>query len=108
GVGEDRALHFDGRNIFAAADDDVLLAVDDVDVSLLIPDSHVAGVQPAARHHSGGGFRLLIITVHHQVAANHNFADRLHVARNIVHLAVHHANLAARNRPPGVCQVTQA
>ena len=30
GVGEDGFFHFDGRNIFAAADDDVFLAIDDV------------------------------------------------------------------------------
>ena len=44
-IARNGALDFDGGNIFAARNDDLLLAVDDVQVAVLIPHSHVAGVE---------------------------------------------------------------
>src|SRR3954447_17610492 len=60
----DGALDFDGRNVLAAGDDDVLLAVDDVYARLLVPYGHVAAVQPAVGHHVGRGLRFLVVAVH--------------------------------------------
>src|ERR1044072_4366650 len=37
-------------DVVAAADDQVLLAVDDVEVAVLVDAGHVAGVEPAAAH----------------------------------------------------------
>ncbi len=45
-LAEDR-LHFRGINILAAADDHVLEAADNVEISFLIHAGHVAGVEPA-------------------------------------------------------------
>src|SRR5450432_4019237 len=69
-VSGNRALHFDGRDILAAADDDVFLAVDDLDVVFLVPNAHVAGVKPAVRHDGFSGVRLLVIAVHDVVTAH--------------------------------------
>ena len=108
GVGGDGALHFDGGNVFAAGDDDVLLAVHDVDVVLFVPHGHVAGVQPAVGHDGGGGLRLLVVAVHDVVAAHDDLAEGLHVARHVVHLQIHHAHFAAGQRPAGHGAVAQA
>ena len=95
----DRFLHFDRRNVFATADDDVLLAVHDVDIAFSIPDRHVARVEPVIRHHRAGGFRLPVIAVHHVIAEDHDFSDRIHIARHIAHLRIDDAHFHARNRP---------
>src|SRR5262249_58239649 len=94
-------LDFDGGNVLSARDDDVLLAVDDVDVAVFVPDRHVAGVQPAIGHHLGGGLGLPVVALHDVVAAHDDFADLVHVARDILHVGgVYHSNLAAGDRPP--------
>ena len=46
GVLEERGLDLDGVDVLAAADDDVLRAVDDVDVALVVDARDVPGVQP--------------------------------------------------------------
>ncbi len=96
---EDGLLHLNRRDIFAAADDDVLFPVDDVHVIFVVPDRHVAGVQPAIDDRAAGRFRLLVIAVHHVIAANNNLADTLHIARHISPLRIHHANFVADDRP---------
>src|SRR5690349_20593956 len=100
-MGRDSALHFDGRDILTAADDDVLFAVDDVDVVLLVPNRHVAGVQPLAAHYGGGSLRLVKVPIHDVVAAYDDFADALHVARNVIQLEVDNPYLAAGKGPAG-------
>src|SRR5260370_13250952 len=101
GVRGGGALDFDGGNILAAGNDDVLLAVDDVDVVLFVPHGHVAGAQPAVSHHVGGGLGFTEVTVHDVVAAHHDLADGLHVARDVFHLQVHHPDFAAGQGPAG-------
>src|SRR5207248_1937201 len=83
----------------AAADDDVLFAVDDVDVVLAIPDGHVAGVQPVTAHHGASGFGFLEVTVHDVVTADDDLADGFHVAGHVAHFQIDHADFAARKRP---------
>src|SRR6266581_7523509 len=55
GVARDRLLDLDGRDVLAARDDDVLLAVAQRDVAVGVHDGHVAGVEPAAAEGLGGG-----------------------------------------------------
>src|SRR5262249_2187733 len=42
----DRLLDLDRRNILAARDDDILLAVAQLDIAVGVPDAQVAGVEP--------------------------------------------------------------
>jgi hypothetical protein len=53
GMRVDLAFDLDRRDVLAAADDDVLLAVDDVEVSVLVKVAEVARAEPAI-----GGERL--------------------------------------------------
>jgi len=41
-------LHFDGRDVLAGRDDDVLRAVLELDIAVLMDDAQVAGMEPAA------------------------------------------------------------
>lgn len=69
-MAEERMLDFDGRDIFAAADDDVFLAVDDAEGFFGRPDGHVAGVQPAVDDGFAGELGGAIVAVHDLVAAD--------------------------------------
>src|SRR6476469_6712903 len=62
-------------DVVAAADDQVLLAVDDVEVALLVDAGHVAGVEPTAAHRLLGGVGALPVALHDVVAADHDLTD---------------------------------
>ena len=47
GVGFDGVLDFLGGDVFAAASNDVFLAVDEIEEAVVVEASHVAGVEPA-------------------------------------------------------------
>src|SRR5881396_3145536 len=94
GVARDRLLDLDGRDVFAARDDDVLLAVAQLDVAVGVHDRHVAGVEPAAAKGFGGGGRIVEVTGHDVVAAHHHLSQRLTVGRHVAHLLVDDAELA--------------
>ena len=57
-------------------------------------DRGVAGVKPAVAHDGGGGLGIVVIALHHDVAARDDLAERGAVARNLAAFRVHHAQLA--------------
>src|SRR5690349_3542103 len=95
----DGLLDFDRRNILAAADDDVFLAIDDVDVILLVPDRHVTGMKPAVGENRFRSLGLVVVAVHDVVAAGYNFSNGLTVTRYVPHLRVDHADFGAQQWP---------
>src|ERR1700737_3543126 len=101
GMSEDGFLHLEGGNIFAAANDDVFFAIDDVDVVFGVPDGHVSGAQPAVAEDGAGGFGFVVVSVHHVVAADGDLAHGFEIAGDVAHFGVHHPHLAAHNRPAG-------
>ena len=80
GVPGHALLDLDGRDVLAARDDDVLLAVAQLDVAVGVPDPDVARVEPAAAEGLGGRLRLLVVALGHVVADHHHLAQRLAVA----------------------------
>src|ERR1700709_525228 len=62
-------------DVVAAADDQVLLAIYDVEVALLVALRHVPRVEPAAAHRLRGGVGALPVALHDVVAADHDLAD---------------------------------
>src|SRR5579875_2864906 len=62
-------------DVVAAADDELLLAVDDEEVAVLVDPAHVAGVQPAVDDGLRRGLRPLPVAAHHVVALDHDLAD---------------------------------
>ena len=95
------ALNFRRGHVFAAAQNHVLGAIDNENVTFLIDCGQVAGVKPAVANGGGGGFRLTPVTFHHHVAAHHDFANLLAVGRHVAPIDIDHANFAARQSVAG-------
>ena len=84
-------LDLDGRDVLAARNDDVLGAVLDLDVAVRLHDGEVAGVVPAAAEGVCGCVRVLEVTLHHEVAAEHDLAHGFTVPGHRLHgIGVHH------------------
>src|ERR1700677_5382595 len=62
-------------HVVAAADDQVLLPVDDVEVAAGVDPGQVAGVEPAVADRLGGGLRALPVALHHVRPADDDLAD---------------------------------
>ena len=83
-MAEDGVLHLDGRHVLTAGNDDVLLAIADGDVVVIVEDATITGVEPfdtvrvVARRMNGirGRFRLIPVTLHDHVAASEHLALR--------------------------------
>ena len=88
-------LDVERRNIFSAAHDDVFLAVDDADVSVLLDHGHVAGVKPAAPQGFRSGFGLAPVASHDAVTAGDDFSHGDAVARDIVVCVIDDAQFGA-------------
>src|SRR5690606_23518027 len=78
----EHALDLDGGDVFATGDDDVLEAVLDLHVTVLVPHTQVAGMEPAALEGFGGGGRVLQIALHNGVATHEDLAAGLAVLRH--------------------------
>ena len=88
-----RVLHLDRRDVLAAADDDVLLAVAELDVAVGMHDAEVARVEPAARERLRGRLGIAEVALHHVVAAHHDLADRRAVGGHVAQLVVDDAQV---------------
>ncbi len=97
----EHAFDFDGRDVFAAGNNQVFFAVYDFDHAFGVHRSHIAGVKPSVNDHCVGGFRLKPVTFHDHVAAGDDFADGLIVRRNVVARFIHHASFNAQHRVAG-------
>ena len=84
-------------HVVAAADDQLLLAVDDEEVAVLVDLGHVAGLEPAVL--VDGLLRLLLalpVALHHVVALDGDLADLALV--DLVAVVVDHLHLDALDR----------
>ncbi|MOA09814.1 hypothetical protein D3C78_1296680 [compost metagenome] len=72
----DGTFHFAGINVFPAADDHVLEAIDNVEIARIIHVGAIAGVHPAAAQGLGSFFRLVPVAEHNVRPAHHHFAHR--------------------------------
>src|SRR5258708_2520518 len=64
-----------GVHVQPAADDHVLLAVDDIEVAVGVHAADVAGVQPAVANRLGGDVRHPVVALHDIGATNADFAE---------------------------------
>ena len=97
-VAVEAVLNFNGRNVFAAGNDDVLGAVFELQVVVGVHHAEVAGVKPPARKGARGGFRVFQVALHHDVAAEHRLADFRAVARGRPHAVVRAQHIQAFQR----------
>src|SRR5690606_24289318 len=76
-VAVEHTFDLDGGNVLATGDDDVLEAVLDLHVTILMPHAQVAGMEPATFEGFGGGARVLQVALHHGIAAHEDLTDGL-------------------------------
>jgi len=62
-------------NVESAGDDDVLLAVNDVEKTILIHPRHIPGIEPAIAQGLRGLLRLVPVAEHHLRTGYDQFAD---------------------------------
>src|SRR5689334_16035326 len=74
GMAEDDVLDLDRRNVLAAGDDHVLLAVADRQVALVVDGAAVAGVEPAALQRLRRLLRLLPVALEDDVGTGEHLA----------------------------------
>src|SRR6476659_270574 len=67
-VSQKHAFDFDRRNIFAAADDDVLYAVANLDVTIRMHYRGIAGMKPSTAQCLLCRYRVVVIAGHDDVA----------------------------------------
>ena len=91
---EHHPFDLDRRDVLAAALDDVLDPVADLDVAVRVNDGRVAGMKPAAANGLGRRLGVVEIALHHDVAARDDLADRLAVGRNLAAVVADHAHFA--------------
>ena len=97
-VSQKHAFDFDRRNVLAAADDDVLYAVANLDVTIRMHDRGVAGMKPSAAESLLGRYRVVVIAGHDHIAARDDFTLSNTIVRHVVALRVHYAQLARCNQ----------
>ena len=76
----DHILDLARIDVEATGDDHVLLAINQMQIAVLVEPADVPGVQPTIAEHLGGFLRPLPISFHHKCPANADFA-RLPIAR---------------------------
>ena len=68
-------FNLNGVNVFAAAYDNILFAVNQGDKSILVFYSHIAGIEPVAFKDFVGSIGIFIIAFHNAGALNAELAD---------------------------------
>ena len=97
-----RVLDFRRKDVEAAGDDHVLLAVDDVEKAVLVALADVAGVVPAIHRRFGARVRQFKIAAADNAAATDDFADLAH-GQNIA-VIVHQLDAHRIGRLPATCK----
>src|SRR5206468_4808753 len=97
-MAKQHAFDFHRRDVLAAADDDVFHAVANFNVSVGMHHGAIAGMKPSVADDLRGGFGILIVTFHDNIAANNDLAYRFTIVRNFDTFRVHDLQLAGCNQ----------
>jgi hypothetical protein len=97
---EKNHLNFHRRDVFSAADDDVLGSIDDNKVSIWIDRSEVSRVEPAIPNDRLSCLRVFPVPLHHDVAAYYDLTDRASVPGDILSVIVDYPKIHAHDRKP--------
>ena len=96
----EHAFDFDRGNVLAARDNQVFLAIDDLDHSFAVDRRHIARVEPAIDDDGAGRLLLAPVAGHHHVAARDDFADALAIGFDVLSILVHDAQSTPSIRYP--------
>src|SRR5579863_2917604 len=88
------SFHLDARDVLSPADDDVLETIADLDVAIRMDDCGVTGMKPATLECLFRGLRVVVVPLHHDVAANHDLTAHRSIGGNLRSRLVDDANLA--------------
>ncbi|VTR67498.1 conserved hypothetical protein [Desulfosarcina cetonica] len=87
-------FHLDGGDVFPAADDDVFLAVHDLDVVVRVHHRQITAVEPTTGKGRLGGLGVVVVAQHDVVAAHDDLPHGLAVPRHRLHgLRVDHIHV---------------
>src|SRR5262245_34062779 len=64
GMAQQDAFDFDRGDVLAAADDDILEAIADLDVAVRMHHCSVSSVEPSVANHLGRGFGIFVVAMH--------------------------------------------
>src|SRR5579875_481046 len=85
-VTQENALNLDRGDVLSATDDHVLEAVANFDIAIGMDNRRIAAMKPPSLKGTCGSFLIVVIALHHDIAACYNFADSLSVVRNLIAL----------------------
>src|ERR1700738_4287389 len=95
-------LDLEGGYGLAASPDDVLDAIEEVEVAIGVDSSNVAGVKPAVAHRLDGGLRVAPVVLEHPVWLERASDDTAWNARGqLTVVGVEDANVVHRMDPSG-------
>ncbi len=77
-------FHLDAGNVLSTRNDDVLAAVLDLDIAIKIDHGEVTPVKPATMKRLGSVLGAAQRPLHHDVAAEHDLAQRLSIVRHLL------------------------
>ena len=97
-MGVEHLLDLARIDVVAAADDEILLAVDDEQEAVLVDVAEVAGAHPAAGEGRLGGLGIVVVALHHVDAADHHLADVVAAGRQDAILLVPDLDVHAPDR----------
>src|SRR5579875_870070 len=87
-VTQENALNLDRGDVLSATDDHVLEAVANFDIAIGMDNRRIAAMKPPSLKGTCGSFLIVVIALHHDIAACYNFADSLSVVRNLIALCI--------------------
>src|SRR5687767_5927527 len=93
-MAHENAFDLDGGDVFAARDDHILEPIANLHIPVRMDHRGVTAVEPAVADRVRGCLGVVVVTLHDDVAANHDFAQRLSVARYFAAVIVDDAQLA--------------
>src|ERR1700722_17759358 len=76
---EQHVLDFDRGNVLAAGNNDILRAVLELHIAVLVLDAKGAGMEPAPSQRLLRSSLVLEVALHHNVAAEHHFTHRFSI-----------------------------
>src|SRR5699024_6588456 len=82
-VTDDALLHLDRGNILPAADHHILGPIQQLNITIGVLDTEIAGVEIPTPEGDAGGFLILEISRHHPIASHDYFAHRRTVTRHL-------------------------
>ena len=94
GMSQQDAFHFHRRNVFAAADNNILDPVANLRVAIGTDDGRIAGMEPAVAQRFGGRLGIGVIAFHDHVPAHDDFPDRRTIMRHVAAFVVNHPQFA--------------